>query len=59
MFEALGINRLILMTNNPEKVQALEALGLEVTERQPIITGENFHNQHYLATKRNKLGHYS
>ena len=31
MLEALGINRLVLITNNPEKVQALEALGLEVS----------------------------
>lgn len=57
LFEALGINRVVLMTNNPEKVQALEMLGIEVTERQPLITGENSHNQHYLATKRDKLGH--
>jgi GTP cyclohydrolase II len=45
------------MTNNPEKVQALESLGIDVTERQPLHSGENAHNQHYLATKRSKLGH--
>jgi GTP cyclohydrolase II len=59
LFAALGVNRVTLMTNNPEKVQALEALGLEVTERQPLVTGENSHNRGYLATKRNKLGHLS
>jgi GTP cyclohydrolase II len=59
LFEALGINRIVLMTNNPEKVQALEGLGLEISERQPLITGENTHNQLYIATKRNKLGHLS
>ncbi|MDR0781329.1 MAG: GTP cyclohydrolase II [Pseudomonadales bacterium] len=57
LFAALGVNRVNLMTNNPEKVQALEALGIDVSERQPLVTGENSHNQRYLATKRSKLGH--
>jgi GTP cyclohydrolase II len=45
-----------LMTNNPLKVEALRELGLSIS-RIPIITGENSHNQAYLATKRSKLGH--
>lgn len=53
----LGVDTLRLMTNNPIKVTALEALGLTVVERLPLITGENTHNQLYLATKRDKLGH--
>ena len=57
MFEQLQISAVKLMTNNPEKVQALEALGIMVAERIPLITGENTHNELYLATKRNKLGH--
>jgi len=57
LLEAFGVYRVILMTNNPEKVQALESLGIEVVERQPLVTGENSHNQHYLTTKRTKLGH--
>ncbi|MDR2214051.1 MAG: GTP cyclohydrolase II [Pseudomonadales bacterium] len=57
LLEMLGIKRIVLMTNNPEKVQALEALGIEVVERQALNVGENRHNQHYLSTKRNKLGH--
>ena len=44
------------MTNNPLKVDALQKLGLTVS-RTPIITGENSHNENYLATKRSKLGH--
>jgi GTP cyclohydrolase II len=57
MFAHLGIHSLRLLTNNPRKVLALEALGLEVAERVPLHTGENTHNKAYLATKRDKLGH--
>lgn len=57
MLTHLGISRLKLLTNNPVKVQALEAMGIHVVERLPLITGENTHNQLYLATKRDKLGH--
>lgn len=57
MLAALGISQVRLMTNNPVKVTALEALGIGVTERLPLISGENSHNQAYLATKRDKLGH--
>jgi GTP cyclohydrolase II len=57
MFRQLDIGAVRLMTNNPDKVQALEALGIMVEERIPLVTGENTHNKHYLATKRSKLGH--
>lgn len=57
MLDHLGIHSLRLMTNNPRKVAALEALGITVGERLPLLTGENLHNRHYLATKRDKLGH--
>ena len=57
MFAYLGLRSLRLLTNNPRKVVALEALGLEVAERVPLHTGENTHNKAYLATKREKLGH--
>jgi len=57
MFAALGIRSVRLMTNNPRKVTALQLQGIEVVERLPLITGENSHNQGYLATKRDKLGH--
>jgi len=56
MLEALGVTSIELMTNNPLKVTALGELGIPVT-RAPIITGENAHNEAYLATKRAKLGH--
>jgi len=57
MFAYLGINSLVLMTNNPVKVSALQELGITVAERLPLLAGENSHNQLYLATKRDKLGH--
>jgi GTP cyclohydrolase II len=57
MFAHFTIRKLRLMTNNPNKVAALQALGIDVVERLPLITGETSHNQSYLATKRDKLGH--
>ncbi len=53
----LGVRKLRLMTNNPEKRAGLEGYGLEVVERVPIEVHPNPHNAHYLETKRVKLGH--
>jgi GTP cyclohydrolase II len=58
MLEHLGITSLRLMTNNPRKVNALEAGGLNVVERVPIEVGRNPHNDSYLSTKASKLGHW-
>ena len=52
----LGLQRVRLLTNNPRKIQALETAGIAV-ERVAINVGENRHNRHYLATKKNKNGH--
>ena len=57
MFEHLGIESVILMTNNPRKLNALADMGIHVTERREIHTGENPHNEKYLQTKAGKLGH--
>lgn len=57
MLEHSGIQRLRLLTNNPRKVAAMEALGFEVVERMALRTGQNAHNARYLATKAGKLGH--
>lgn len=57
MFRHLGISRVRLMTNNPRKILALQALHIEVVERLVHETGRNPHNLHYLATKKGKLGH--
>ena len=58
MLAHLGIGTLRLMTNNPRKVAALEALGVHVVERIAIRTGQNPHNLRYLETKAGKLGHW-
>jgi GTP cyclohydrolase II len=54
----LNITKLKLMTNNPRKVKALTEFGVEIIERVPLQVGENPHNEGYLATKANKLGHW-
>ncbi|HEX7039912.1 MAG TPA: bifunctional 3,4-dihydroxy-2-butanone-4-phosphate synthase/GTP cyclohydrolase II [Trueperaceae bacterium] len=54
----LGVKRLRLLTNNPRKIAALRGFGLEVVERVPLRVGENAHNQRYLRTKAEKLGHH-
>jgi GTP cyclohydrolase II len=51
------ISQLRLMTNNPAKVEALQSLGIEISERIPLITGLTPHNLRYLGTKAKKLGH--
>ncbi len=53
----LGIKDVKLLTNNPRKVEALEELGVTVSERVALQTGCNPHNMNYLATKAGKLGH--
>lgn len=57
MLKHLQIGKVRLLTNNPRKVEALEHLGIEVTERVSLQTGRNPHNLYYLATKAGKLGH--
>jgi GTP cyclohydrolase II len=53
----MGFGAVRLMTNNPRKVEMMEAEGIAVTERVPLITGTNRHNAHYLSVKRDKSGH--
>ena len=45
------------MTNNPNKIVGLEGYGLSVTEQVPIESEPNIHNEAYLRTKRDKMGH--
>ncbi len=58
MLGHLGIRQLRLMTNNPRKVEALRALGIDVVERVPLEVGRNPHNEQYLDTKMAKMGHW-
>jgi GTP cyclohydrolase II len=53
----LGIRSLRLMTNNPDKINAVQAAGIEIVERLSAEVRDNPHSAHYLATKRNRLGH--
>lgn len=57
MLRTLKVRNIKLMTNNPLKVDALKAHGLEVSERVPLQTGSNPHNRGYLQTKHDKMGH--
>lgn len=57
MLDQLKIKQVKLMTNNPRKVDALVDQGIDVVERIPLQTGQNPHNEKYLATKAGKLGH--
>lgn len=57
MLESLGVQRLRLLTNNPQKVDGLTAAGMAVAERVPIMAGRNPHNHTYLETKAAKFGH--
>lgn len=54
---SLGVKKMRLMTNNPRKIQHLNAFGLEIVERVPINVGENQYNIRYLRTKEKKMGH--
>ncbi len=53
----IGVRKMRLITNNPAKRAGLEAYGLEVVERVPILTEPNPHNVRYLDTKRQRMGH--
>ena len=53
----LGIQKIILLTNNPKKVVGLKGYGLEIVDRVPIEIEPNESNIKYLTTKRDKLGH--
>lgn len=53
----IGVSAVRLMSNNPEKIQALENAGIRVTERVPCIAEPSGSTTNYLRTKKEKLGH--
>lgn len=57
MLDHVGVSRLSLMTNNPNKINELKALGINIISRVPLIVGVNPHNQDYLNIKGTKMGH--
>lgn len=57
MLRDIGIHKMRLMTNNPTKRAGLIGYGLEIVENVPIKTPSNIHNENYLKTKRERMGH--
>ena len=57
MLAALSVKRCRLMTNNPEKVKALQAFGLQVDEVIPTGIFVTAHNRNYLLAKAQKKNH--
>jgi GTP cyclohydrolase II len=57
MLKALGVTEVRLLSNNPDKVEALERAGVNVVERVPCEVEFNARSEAYLKTKKEKLGH--
>ncbi len=57
MLQDLGYTRIRLLTNNPHKIDALKAHGINVAGRLPLIGQTNSYNERYLRTKRERAGH--
>jgi GTP cyclohydrolase II len=53
----LNVMKLRLLSNNPEKIQALEKAGIDVVERVPCIVEPIASTEVYLRTKKEKMGH--
>jgi len=57
LLEELGLKRITLLTNNPQKINALRDHGIEIVGRQPLVTTSNSHNERYLRAKTERAGH--
>ena len=57
MLKSLGVKKVRLLSNNPDKVAALERSGIEVVERVPCEVAPSAHTADYLRTKKEKMGH--
>ena len=57
MLQQLGVSKVRLLTNNPDKIEKLKSCSIEVVERVPIEVGRNKYNINYLNTKREKFKH--
>jgi GTP cyclohydrolase II len=57
ILKVLGVRRLRLLSNNPDKIAAVERAGIQVTERVPCEVAPSPHAEDYLKTKKEKLGH--
>jgi 3,4-dihydroxy 2-butanone 4-phosphate synthase/GTP cyclohydrolase II len=57
ILESLNVRKIKLMTNNPAKIAGLSGYGLKIVDRVPIQMNHNERNEHYLKTKKDKMGH--
>lgn len=57
ILKALGLRKIKLLTNNPKKIVGLTGYGLEIVSRVPIEITPQKENEHYLKTKKDKMGH--
>ena len=57
VFNDFGLKKIRLLTNNPKKVEIVEATEVEIAERIPVIIEPNPHNEGYLKTKKEQMGH--
>ncbi len=57
MLDHFGVKSIVLMTNNPEKVSKLTALGVKVSARQPVLIAPNRYSAGYLEAKRVRMAH--
>lgn len=57
IFKDFGLKNIKLITNNPKKIEYVESLGINIVERIPAITKTNTYNEHYVNTKKEKMGH--
>ena len=53
----MGMREIDLLTNNPAKIEGLDSYGIKVNERVPLVLPPGEHNDFYMATKRDKMGH--
>jgi len=57
ILRCLDVRSIVLLTNNPRKIEGLQDHGVRVLDREPLVAKPNEHNESYLDTKRHKLGH--
>ena len=57
IFNDLGVDKIKLITNNPKKIEYVEGIGIDIVKRVPAITVTNKHNEDYLQTKKDQMGH--
>jgi len=57
IFQDLNLKDIKFITNNPKKIDFVESIGINITQRIPAITKSNKYNEHYINTKKEQMGH--